>query len=137
MASRVIRFRAWDKNHECFVPNFYWYLDPIGRARWVDDDSEAKDLVIQQSTGLYDKKNQEIYEGDLVKINKKHIAYWLQNAPEYSCGEIAFVNTSFSVRQKMIGRTELNDFVFCDCCPCGLEVIGNIFKNPELLKNEK
>lgn len=110
---------------------------------WYDYNTKIKTpaeerFVVQQFTGLLDNNNKEIYEGDIVKTNKNHVSYVLADLTEnklaeYTHGEIKYIN-GFCVCQSYIGATSLFDYAECDCCPCGLEIIGNIFENPELLK---
>lgn len=75
-----------------------------------------------QSTGLTDKKGDEIYEGDIVRI--------VQNGVRV-LGEIkkdSFMWYVFDFAYKFEGS--LYDIYRT----CELEVIGNIYENPELLE---
>ena len=59
-------FRMWDINTKKF---YYMYLDElIGLTRTI---SIPKDATIQQYTGLNDKNNIEVYEGDVIKWEYK------------------------------------------------------------------
>lgn len=71
--------------------------------------------VLMQYTGLKDKNGKEIYEGDVVKIDgdKKYI------------GEIKWNVLGFVCDYGIDGiKNHLPDYV---------EIIGNIYENPELL----
>lgn len=73
---------------------------------------------IMQFTGLFDKNGTEIYEGDRIKVWEHHV---------YDEGVVAFYKGSF-----IVGAYQ---------CPVGefqnIEVIGNIYDNPELLTNAR
>ncbi|MBR8461520.1 hypothetical protein KDE12_01460 [Campylobacter sp. faydin G-105] len=76
------------------------------------------DIKLIQYTGLKDKDGYEIYEGDIIKSST-------------SIGEIIYDDFAFKVRffdeELFIWEIEVSE--------CG--IIGNIFKNPELLEAEK
>ena len=68
-----------------------------------------------QYTGLKDKNGKEIYEGDILLTNNQTYNY-----------EVKFEDCSFGVQTKHYG--------FINLIGCGeLEIIGNIYENPELL----
>jgi uncharacterized phage protein (TIGR01671 family) len=83
-------------------PNFYF-----------DKNTHVKEspYVVQQYTGLKDRHEKEIYEGDIIK---------LFNGDLYT---VKFIEEN--------NETEMSGYFFSSF---GSEVIGNIFENNELLK---
>ena len=131
-------FRMWDINTKRF---YYMYLDElIGLTRTI---SIPKEATIQQYTGLNDKNNIEVYEGDIVKINR----YYMRPIPvnrrediEYKLieGEIeigqviwGWNTQKYLVSYEHIRYDDSEDF---DKSSHRVEVIGNIFEHENLLK---
>ena len=75
-------------------------------------------------TGLFDKNKKEIYEGDILKTNN-HLDY-IEWKDEFS----GFKYHSDKSRMTMVDWFENGQYA-------GVEVIGNIYENPELLKGGK
>ena len=123
---REIKFRAW-------VMNDY---DGHGLVDYMEDDAgtfndpfEAHkngEIVLMQYTGLKDKNGVEIYEGDLVRgrFIEKDVpdVMWLTlSEQEKEQGFRLFtIETIFEPYQTPM--------------PDDIEVIGNIYENPELLE---
>ena len=137
---REIKFRVWDKRTKKMrqlvniVFNVGMHVEPNDntvKLIWVKgyDCIEQKDIMMKredkfelmQYTGLKDKNGKEIYEGDIFTLGDERILYiveWTDTA-------------SFMGRQNgnksTVGLKYWNDRI---------EVIGNIYDNPELLGGE-
>jgi len=138
MNCREIKFRAWDK-----ADNRMLSIEEINfisrKARGVYHNTSTdcgnyfekfNNLELMQYTGLKDKNKEEIYEGDIVAVEHgtgmhgfKSTRYKVFNCP------VIFLNGQFQYSwPKDYGNYRFG---------LNLEksiVIGNIYQNPELLK---
>lgn len=94
--------------------------------------TEDTDLEIMQYTGLKDKKGTEIYEGDIV-------AYLDSGEPiGYSYERDEFMNYGKVIWDEEFARFDITNRNDVDCEDVWekdfIEVIGNIYENPELLE---
>lgn len=114
---REIKFRAWDNNGR-FV---FVQLNNIAPLVDFDRLIDIKELDIwQQYTGLKDKNDTEIYEGDIVKS-------------DYMLGVVEFMDGMFCVSFWDEGDAvgEIDSFFKSEHT---YEVIGNIYQDGKLLK---
>lgn len=136
---RPIKFRAWDPDakkmfYNCVVGGSVVIAEHGGSV--VDGDFEPRYFTtnnaiagfkVMQFTGLTDKNGKEIYEGDVVSV-------------EYGRGKVIFHAGCFMI--EWIDDPEANmELLSMRNAKFGharedLELLGNIYENPELLKKE-
>jgi uncharacterized phage protein (TIGR01671 family) len=136
---REIKFRAWDFEYERFLESHELSDCRISRtgAPYRPDSSAPfnrwdKDPVFQQYTGLKDKNGVEIYEGDIIRL--------VINASEWHETVSREKFAPFVVRwsESLMGWFPESqngyepDETWWD--QWDVEVIGNIYENPELLE---
>lgn len=119
---REIKFKVFNKNEK----NYLFDKIEIKTEILVNilnltltDDSE---LILQQFTGLTDKNNVEIYEGDIIKAKIGAMDFIFK--VEFEHGKFMAVESDDDE------LTAFDLFTITDKC----EVVGNIHENPELLK---
>jgi uncharacterized phage protein (TIGR01671 family) len=129
---REIKFRAWDKRSGKFILPNKIDRDIIPTAIPTTATKRGFKLkskfVLQQYTGLKDNNGKEIYEGDIVSCKTNSFrddekmevyydqydgAYGLRDPTGKIGGHLLFFHIGFP------------------------EVIGNIYENPELFKEDK
>lgn len=123
---RELKFRAWDSYREKMVLQNQEIRDghsfagvAWGSALTVNEEGIAMQdsvLEVMQYTGLKDKNGKEIYEGDMVR-----------SVDGYPC--IVGYDTT-KAEYDPFGSGEFSEWGE------GVEVIGNIYENPLLLKGE-
>lgn len=123
---REIKFRAWDRLTKKFnkikdLITIDGSVQAVRFAHFADGkDFQGIDYVnLQQYTGLKDCKGVEIYEGDIIRLIGIDIS-------GSRTTEVIFTSGSF--REKYMGYA-LEIYKTHE-----IEVIGNIYENPELLK---
>lgn len=134
--NREIKFRAWDKEEKKMhysdskLDYGIWFSLDSGKAECLrncaytdtfgdeHDDWQPFDNIMQ-NTGLPDKKDKEIYEGDIME--DKHLRYRVVWDDEEGAWSLESIKSG---ARYGIGKANSNKF----------EIIGNIFANPELLE---
>jgi uncharacterized phage protein (TIGR01671 family) len=143
ITAREIKFRAWDKKEKYMETHriFISYLNggikvdgcayPLSNG-WVHGNINREvrgmeniepDVILLQYTGLKDKNDKEIYEGDILcfisTIGEKHIH--------------AVIWSKFNGSWHLKPITSIPVSAWSDY----FEVIGNIYENPELSNGNK
>ena len=135
----IPRFRAWNKatkemygaddiiainfeEKEICVQTIY-FEQGLPDSRDLDY-YDFDDIVLMQSTGMRDKNDREIFEGDVLKVT--NLASWLE-VVSFNENKAMFVSKE---TKRKIEETPLYDLFNTDIFE--VEIIGNIHTNPEL-----
>lgn len=116
-----IKFRAWDKENKTMMITTDLVIDFNGNVCTFDWDGNKgleKNIILMQYTGLLDKQGKKIYEGDIVKSD------WYEDIQRITGAKIIFSAGRFTCLGLKFDLYEMPE----------LEVIGNIYENPELIK---
>jgi hypothetical protein len=119
--AREIKFRAWN--------GLYMTTSGIMFSSTDGEIFTAANMPVMQFTGLHDKNGKEIYEGDIVRYNHSVAQY---NFPLIYVAKVVYWNEHCKFRLEGNNSTDLHEDIFWS----EIEVIGNIWENPELLKIE-
>ena len=125
---RELKFRFWNTLTGKFEEDSDLFF-VRGDGVICSNDSVENNLEAEQYTGLKVKNGKEIYEGDIVKARW----YRAKNARLDTKGEIKLGDGWFYIRDDPDGQDRLGVPIH-NCY--GIEVIGNIHENPELLEQE-
>jgi uncharacterized phage protein (TIGR01671 family) len=137
------KFRAWDKNNKKMVTvdHLSFFKVPSNNGTccgscWYEYISDSggtypDNFEIMQYTGNKDVNGKEIYEGDILKINRD------DDSMESGLTTVRFVEGAFIVEDDF-GDYDITSIGWAiqqwnnsgDTC----EVIGNIYENPDMEK---
>jgi len=146
---REIKFRAWDKDKKCYEYDVQNSTVGNGNTSMEDfnsyfpfkfDGRIVDNYILEQYTGLKDKNDAGIYEGDIIKIPTHYIMYGT-DIDDWS-DDYALVEWSEEYGGFFIyGETALWEVLFEGHSKDGFyhnypEVVGNIHENPELLEDD-
>lgn len=102
----------------CKISDITYGQDDEGFATYMSGVEEYVDPdTVCEWTGLYDKNGKKIFEDDIVLVNGKHVDH------------VIFSNGCFCMENQMLF------YEFTYQYKASLEVIGNIYDNPDLLEH--
>lgn len=121
MKDRELKFRAWDHINNKMI---FWTLKDL-LLRFGEPEYQYNLVNSMECTGLEDKNNNEIYEGDIILLDgKKYLVDW------------SYDNAGFCFRSKQPDHPDydiIGGFHNCN----EFEIIGNWYENQELLTKEE
>lgn len=116
----IPKFRAWDKNTNDMVGVKTIDLEKDGSIGCIVDyngiNLDVSECILMQSTGLKDKNSVEIFEGDIIQ------------------GPIDFGPAGFDISRAVVKFNVEQGYKWEYWLIDKIEVIGNIYENPELLE---
>lgn len=128
----IPRYRVWDKEFKEMVQvDALVFDEQIIKATYKNGNVVKEDLknyVLMQSTGMLDKNWREIFEGDILKVT--NLSSWLE-VVSFNNNKAMFVSKEI---KREIEESPLYDLFNTDIFE--VEIIGNIYENPELAEVE-
>ena len=140
--NRLIKFRVWDNKKKIWLDKtdfciyngdaqeveiggteYLYNGSSYNPLKFVENDIGGlycnRNLIIQQYTGLNDKNNKPIYEGDILEWKGEFIA------------EVFFEqeNAAFVIKSKTDGKAFMSENYVLN-----FQIIGNIFEHKHLLE---
>ena len=106
---REIKFRGWD-DKELKMYHF--------KPNWIDESICEGNCLLMQFTGLQDKNGIDIYEGDLLKHH----------------GIVAWNDVELMWSRIDLNWNDRREWHNLESLTSPLEIIGNIYQNPELIE---
>ena len=136
---REIKFRAWHKEKKkiILISSLHFYDD--GKTNYgyketpnvpnVNVTISEDEAVLMEFTGLQDENGVDIYEGDIINLSYEYFdGHFRDNE---IVGKVYFEDSSFRMSYKKYD--EIREWRIDEPEILSIEVIGNIYENPELL----
>ena len=120
---REVVYKVWDESNKRFIDPSFFSLNEKGELGTFLSSFKFKDprFILLQYTGITDRNNNPICEGDIVKLHRIN---------SNLIGVVKWDLVSFIVDIENAGKPAQDTYYQMKYC----EVIGNIFENPELLQ---
>ncbi len=122
------------------------YGESFNKPMWEAPFDVAEPPVLQQFTGMADKNDKYVYEGDIIKCKRCHLNPMVEgpkgtfhSSPDYLVEdgeELGIVFSDVFGYKWTVEFRRYDDFEDLShfCAPWRIEVVGNTFENSDLLK---
>ena len=136
---REILFRGKQVGNNQWVEGDLRHLETGGLGIVADQDLFAVVVhpeTVGQYTGLKDKNGKMIFEGDIlaIKFFPRYVERVLWDGPPDAIAKVFWDLNAFSLDAN--GKLDKRYADFCDINYKETEIIGNIYDDPELIKEE-
>lgn len=123
---RTIKFRAWDTDLKVMFQNWSVMPDYKTRDYLLENGKTLPEeiIILMQFTGLFDRNGKEIYCGDILQDYEGKLS------------EVIWVEASAKFWIKRLNWKQNGEDTWHILTFSG-EVIGNIYENPNLIKQNK
>ena len=123
------KFRAWTEEGEAMYYDVYPFKDETLLLSYDEiafDEVPASDFILMHSTGLKDKNDNEIFEGDIVRYKAGCNTVTEEVAYDKNFAGFGVRDADTDIIFTFLQLADVVDLI-------SLEVVGNIYQNPELL----
>ena len=123
------KFRAWTEEGKVMYYDVYPFKNDALLLSYDEiafDEVPASDFILMQSTGLKDKNGSEIFEGDIVKYEAGCNTVTEEVAYDKNFAGFGVRDADTDIIFTFLQLADVVDLI-------SLEVVGNIYQNPELL----
>ena len=126
--------RVWDKNQKKMISDFFIDCDGIVFKRQPDYYAlKPQDIEVMYAPGLKDKDDEVIYAGDIVaKFNL--VDPYFRSIVIFQDGAFGYVDNS---THRFISFAENYHFEWTNGKSQKIKVVGNMYQNPEFIKEVK
>ena len=123
------KFRAWTEEGKAMYYDVYPFRDDALLLSYdgiAFDEVPASDFIVMRPTGLEDKHGSEIFEGDIVKYEAGCNTVTEEVAYDKNFAGFGVRDADTDIIFTFLQLADVVDLI-------SLEVVGNIYQNPELL----
>jgi uncharacterized phage protein (TIGR01671 family) len=125
---REIKFRSWHSTEHFMVSHEGLALSFSYRVL------SSPHYIFMQYTGLKDKNGKEIYEGDILSTSNNDPEYDLWDAKDFGAVAVYWDGIGWNSKPWSFDLDDDNESIYAIKF---ISIIGNIYENPELLKEAK